>query len=70
MVCPYCGGKGKVMDCASDGEVTVRRHKCLECGQNFCTKEEDMDYQEGATLLYEIKKRTYKYRNGRESKKR
>lgn len=59
MVCPYCGGKGKVMDCASDGEVTVRRHKCFECKQNYFTKEEDMDYQEGVALLREIKRQMY-----------
>lgn len=53
MTCLYCGGKTKVVESRNSVEEVIRRRKCLECGKLLYTAERDIDYKEGAKLLYE-----------------
>lgn len=55
MTCLYCGGKTKVIDCATSPEEVIRRRKCLECGKVFYTAERDISLNEGPKLLQEYK---------------
>lgn len=39
MRCPYCEGRTKVEECASNGVVVFRRRICTECGRLSWTEE-------------------------------
>lgn len=40
MLCEKCDGDTKIIDSrCTDGNVTRRRHECLECGHRFSTVE-------------------------------
>lgn len=39
MICPYCGGKTKVVESRESGAETVRERWCMECFKGFYTTE-------------------------------
>lgn len=39
MICPYCGGKTKVVESRESGAETVRERWCVECYKEFYTTE-------------------------------
>lgn len=39
MICPYCGGKTKVVESRESGAETVRERWCKECFKGFYTTE-------------------------------
>ena len=39
MICPYCGGKTKVVESRESGSETVRERWCVECFKGFYTTE-------------------------------
>ena len=39
MICPYCGGKTKVVESRESGAETVRERWCVECFKEFYTTE-------------------------------
>ena len=65
MTCPFCGGKAKVVDSASNTEEVVRKRKCLDCGKLNFTTERDIEAWKGADFINE-----YKYKKYRELKQR
>jgi len=39
MICPYCGGKTKVVESRESGAETVRERWCVKCYKEFYTTE-------------------------------
>ena len=39
MICPNCGGKTKVQETRTDGELVIRHRKCPGCKLRFRTAE-------------------------------
>ena len=51
MICPECGGKTTVIDCARNIRMVIRRRKCKNCGQLYFTEERFIEAQDGRTAL-------------------
>lgn len=54
MNCPVCGNRTKVLNSKTDDIFTYRRHKCDACFEEFCTREEIMNYEEGMKELWKL----------------
>lgn len=39
MICPFCGGKSRIIDCRQRKEFKYRLHVCYSCGRRFSTRE-------------------------------
>ena len=61
MDCPNCNKRARVIDTASDGDVTYRQYKCTVCETKFMTSER-IDSDDYKTELNRIRERA-KLRN-------
>lgn len=39
MICPFCGGKSRIIDCRQRKEFKYRLYACKSCGRHFSTHE-------------------------------
>lgn len=47
MVCKKCKGKMVCANSRALDNVRYRRYRCVDCGDEFCTEEREIDYQKG-----------------------